>query len=1538
MPYFTSPPVLHRLSDDQDALLTQLVTGPSIREVATHALQPALKALYPNVQIDPRLAMVVTPTWTSHDGHVEPGPRHFESLTDALVRHGVAETPVTYLDGEHYLTLQPREQTPTQLPISIDAIGRLLNELAPLLFVAFQEQQVDYWNQFTRASAPRWQELSKSLRDLWNIEANPDWDSDQHAMAGKLFAYPDKSARRSHDPYQSRACLIDLDALSDAASTHVNILDMAVLIGTLGTRTLILTHTITRGFQAFDSLQELGASLLADTDGRVPGNVLHWRLIEPLGNYFDRLACNLIALQADAIGALANEPAAANPDLAPHISRTTSELDPTGKQSSSRFNRVEQSLPDWMADASSSDLTAYSRHLMDLVTVRNQNAGKSFQDGVKPIREFALDQLREAMLQQHADATQLNLADIEIVVDSVVVWGSFVPLVGPERTTLSLVDLALQNLIALPQGNKSVRSVSAAALPQWMTVSYLEALIARVDIGQNYPALIKRELLADPVASLRRQNLFTSHLRVELPLLALQLKIRKQNGIDETGYRYVAAVVQVLDANRWVDGQEIVIRPLAFRPGWRIGGATDEVTNMFVIGPRQMDKGPCLLYRPMLEQPLSQYPTPANLIYAIKHSPTLRQSVLAWLPDDARANYANYAFTGDRPSVWSISQLLADPLTSLQMSGPISLGQRVLSGNYLATLYKANVNALIELAQRQSLSNAQNRWASYKRAAWTLLNAALPFLGRTVGTAAWIWQVLDDLQQTLDAPDSGDHQQQTSAMTDLLLTLAMVLAHHASTRNPPVRRVREKPMATALEHPEKPALQPVTVVQLPDILGEHPAEQHRQSVTTDAALDLTQTLDRFTVTPPEPLTAPDSGNGIYRHLYRKENTCYAPVGERWFEVAVEDTGEVSIIDSRQQPARTGPALISNQRGEWFVDTRLRLRGGGLSSRRKALKQQNRERIANLKRQLVEFDRERERARTELTDAHNAMKSASDESLPAAQTQFLEKLDRRTQEYALPIEQLKSLNLLDTVPNYRSAMVEMIGTQLFFNQTWLDQRQATFAQSLRETLTLLDAEETASSTGDRATYQKMVDLTEGMIGKIEFAQSRFHELSRLGRGAAEVAGTYRTKLPAFSLSDLKALQVSLARDVCLKEGKSAALNDARSAFERLLDTTNLVIQTSQELMLQDSTWAAGERIEGLNGMLEQFAAIEQSFEDFSLNHNEAVLEQPFKHLRSRISEFQQDTEANLAQLLREQRPVEPRPGPSKPAPASRKRVVKTRFKGTVVGEVRPSASGQPVLLDVKSPLTGKVIATFHEKTPGVWVERVPPRRRRPTVQAPDLDTQIAQGQTLLDGVDNFIRQTEASAKKTGRIPVEIEELFQQKAEQLDRSAKMLEQTLTASNTTDTTTTLGADLNAARDRLYAEGYRIRVEMIKQQPPTAARVEWLSSKNEIDIVRSGERRRLKGPRKDYLEEYEIRERGTGQPLWYAHFHYTGPGTPVEAFTAAHLKLRDQRLMAGASDLRSASSSQVIAIYRSEISPQLANSLFFSKASNVKKENGED
>ncbi|MFL1523597.1 hypothetical protein [Pseudomonas sp. O230] len=40
-------------SPSAENTLTQLVTGPSIREVAATALAPALNALYPQLTIDP---------------------------------------------------------------------------------------------------------------------------------------------------------------------------------------------------------------------------------------------------------------------------------------------------------------------------------------------------------------------------------------------------------------------------------------------------------------------------------------------------------------------------------------------------------------------------------------------------------------------------------------------------------------------------------------------------------------------------------------------------------------------------------------------------------------------------------------------------------------------------------------------------------------------------------------------------------------------------------------------------------------------------------------------------------------------------------------------------------------------------------------------------------------------------------------------------------------------------------------------------------------------------------------------------------------------------------------------------------------------------------------------------------------------------------------------------------------------------------------------------------------------------------------------
>ena len=1523
-------------SSNPSDLLTQLVTGPSIREVASRILQDDLKQLYPQLEIDPGVAMVVTPSWRIVAGTVQPGPLRFESLTDTLLRHTGSGESVIYLDGEHFLSLNPNATTPIHLPVKIDAIGRLINKLSPLLLVAYQEQQLEYWDQPTRGTTLRWQALSQSLRQVWNVEKVEGWDVHQLAIARNVFNYPDATLRSPHDTYKIRVCLIDFDRLDGTVSSHLNRTDLTVVIGTVGTRTIVLTHSIATGFQAYESLAKMGEVLPEYVEKLPPEATLQWRLFEPSGNFFDHQAIALIALQADAIADLESQRTSR-----PVISTTpqpAAEVSGTAQaEQVSHFEKVQRLIPEWLNNASPFDLGCYSRHLFDLALLQLRNSGKSFDDDIAPIKTFALDALRAHLLKSHSDVALMKLENVEIVIVSQVVWGAFTAPGMSETTRLDLAELALENLIALPLGNQSVQYKDGTAVPDWMTPAYLKTAISVVDIGATYPAWVKGKLLDDPLESLRRQRLYASNLRIQLALQALQSKILGEHGIDERGYRYIVAAMNVPNADRWVDGQEIVIRPLAFIPSQRDSKTPDEVINMYVIGPRDMDKGPCILYRPLLEQPLAQYPAAANLLYAINHSKELRASILAWLPDNVRFNYSQYVFPGELPSLWTLSQLLVDPTISLQMSGPVLFGQRVIEHDRLATLFKANANAMVMQGDRDSVSNAENRWASFKQHAWMIFSAVLPFLGRTAGTAAWIWQILDDLQESIDARENHDTTAQWSALTDLFLTLGMVLAHHATARRQPARdRLSQTETPIIVSAEKGPPAQTPTSTQLPDITADylpadHQTSLHPTTVLNSSSQGLGATLDRYKIPKPQGLGAA-STEGLHKHLYEHQSKCYAPVGERWFEVFINDDGIVQIIDTRQEPPINGPLLINNATGEWFIDIRLRLRGGGKKSKRKAIQKENATKIANIKTYLAVFDAQMESKRESITDAYKAMKGAPANTIDAARQTFLEKLEARTAEYETTIEKVKSLNLVEKVPKYRVAMIEMLGTQLFFNQTWIDEKYPAFKEALKLTLKHLDAEENSAPPPPAGTFETMSDLTQGIVQKVEFAQSRFQELTRLGKNAKQLSLEYQKQLPKFDLQDLKSLQITLADELCLKPGETPELSAARASIEQIVEDADLAVNSAMELIRDELVLSTSDRVEGLNDLVDKFAAIEQRLKSFADTYPEQIVKKHLERLQGRVDEFNQQTAGHLADLLREQQLLKPVPGPSRTSSASNKRVIKTRFKGTVIGHTRKAAAGRPVLVDVTAPVTGKVIATFHEKTPGVWVERLTKKPQAPKARLPDPGTRITAGKSLLDTLPAFIQRTEADSKHPWQLPVEIEEAFHQQASHLEDAAKAINAALTQSNSTQDHTNdarpVLTQLAAQTTRLYAEGHRLRLEMTKRQPPTAARVEWLHSKGAVDIVHVGERRRLKGPRRDYLQEYEVREATTARVLWYAHFHYAQLKDELQSYTAAHLKTREQRLLGRVDIGASTSNQEAIEIYRSRISPQLARSLFFPKA----------
>jgi hypothetical protein len=1514
-------------------VVTQLVTGPSLQEVATKTLRPALKTLYPDLDIDPQQAMVVRPTWLIDNDQVVPGRSQIESLSDALVRLGLSGTTVTYLDGEHFLTLRPELESTLHLPVKIDAIGCLLNELAPLLFVAYKEQQVNYWDEFTYPGQPRWQQLSDALRGVWNVDASVGWDTDQLAMAAAVYNNPDQRQRLSTDRYKTRACLIDFDQSDADTTTHLTLLDTAVLIGTVAERTLILTYSVIQGFQCFDSLDELGEALPRRFWHSAANASGQWRLVEPQGNFFDQQACTLIALEAEALGEINFFSGSTSNPLYPHAGTAGNPRQPTPRLEP-HFERLQPMLPAWLNSAPAADQSRYSRHLLDLTTVQHSNHGQSFQSEVASLQTFTRDALTLQLRKDHPTASDVEIDEIEISITSLVVWGTFVLPGHTQTKTLSLTELALQNLAEQPLGNKTLRYRDDSALPDWLSVAYVEKLVSAVDIGKTYPQHLKTLLIDDSAKAATLQTLYTSQLASELPLLALQQKIQGMAGLSELGYRYVVAALANTDEGRHVDLEEIVIRPLAF-VAHRSSAQADTVNNMFVIGPRDASKGPCVLYRPLFEMVLLEYSSHANLLYAIQHSRHLRESVLAWLADDVRFNYSQFVFTAQLPSVWIIPQLLINPTTALDMSGPVALSSAAIESDVLATLHRSNVDAIITQADRQSVSNAEARWATLKSGGWMLFNAALPFLGRSIGMAAWLWQIMDDLQEVSDVANQQSGETAWTAIADILLALGMVLAHRAAFGNKP----QPEPLSAAKKNPliVEPAPAISKPLQLPDVTDTQLSGAHAMSINVVTALQrspvaLAALLDTFNIARPRGLGSAATA-GTHQYLHAHNNRWYAPVGQRWFEVLVNEHGDVQITDSRQRAPRAGPLLSHLASGQWVIDLRMRLRGGGLESRLKKSREKKTAIATTLTNEIKAFDQTMDAKQTQLDADHVALRDAPPEAQAQALKNYLSTLDTQARAYGANIEKIKALNPLNTVPNYRTTMIQRLEMQLFLGQEWLTQQAADYQATLKTMTTMLEDEASHAPQAFTVAFENMTDLSQGIIEKVESAQTRFDELRLLGKEAVEVLHTYQRALPNYNLNDLKLLQICLGQEISVKPGASAMRTRAYEAVKALLEDAALNIQSSLNLTADESLSDLRERIDALNTVSEQFTAVDQRFADVLSTYAEQINSARLEHVRHRVSAFRARTDERLADLLRNKHLLEQQPGPSRPATASVHKIIKTKLKGTLVGKRKKTTNGEDSdLVEVRTTLSG-VIATFREESPGVWVEQGTPTPPRPAITPkPGLNKSVREGQTLLDGLAVFHRQMDARIKQGTRLPVEIEEEYYRQASLLRKANAAIDEALTVSNLTADlkapTEALGHALDQAAKTLEDKGTSARIKMIKQRPPTAAGVEWLKDQKQVTIAQTVTRRRLRGHANDFLDEYAIRDAHTDKVLCYAHFHYPSADAAVVPFPAGHMKTVAQQRLGGAYEPSNLNNQELIDIYRSKISRQSAEALFFTPA----------
>jgi hypothetical protein len=1461
----------------KSTVIHQTSQGPTVNQVAAQTLREALNALYPHRQIDPDRTMIGTPQWQLADDILMALPTRFESLTEALVRQFFNATTARFLDGEHFLTLDARADPVVHLDIDIAELAQVFNENAPLLFIAFAQLQLNFWNNIGHHE-PRWQELSDALRKALDVQHIKGWDELQCRVARAVSKHPDKQQRLQENPRFSglKACLIDIDTVDTKGVSHHLVLGgAAVITGRYEQRDLLMMYTVETGYESFDSLQKLGESLPARVKDLLAGRDLKWQLFEPEGNFFDHMAWALVASQLDAIVAINSEsPAAQNDD---DFAASSVLAEGASVQEQAAVARLDEAIPDWLFIASPADLDAYGQSINALGKLYKHSETDLFQ--IPPITTYARDRMRDAIIADQPSAARLPLDELEIsITDSFEVDGLALP--DPHsRYTETLGEYALQNA---PPYQATLRFKNAQPVPAWLTVTYLTQTASNVDVGAVYPRLIKSKLVDDPAQARLQERFYIGQMRALLPLIALEYKNCGIGGIDAQGAHLI---------HEWLKSPSgytsaVRIRPLAFVHDAKPSG--DTVANMFII-ESSTGIGPCVLYRPLSEQPLLQFPAAQNLLYDLHQPGELRDSILAWLPDSVTSNrYAQYVFPSGLPSPWLGVQLLVEPWTADDWVGPIRLSTQVLTGDVFASLFKTHALAMAELADRQSLSNAQRRWQLLRDCGWAVFNIAANFLSGPAGAAIWVWQSIGEIDQVVQARRRGDVIAQWDAVADLLLTLGMLLAHRVATR----RKIGPEP-ATRASEASRPVPVPVIVrSREPEVshttdllIGELPSSHYSSLEANGSVPRRTPTalglyLDGVSVAAPDLVAA--QLQTLLRgraSLYRLGDKTYAQVGERWFNV-VEDEDQRVQIAYPDTSGKTGPLLIHNQQGHWFVDTRLRLLGGAggtsLQAQRRRLRKEREQQEKQLAISLDTFKRQEATNNLRLKSAQERLMAETGEGHEQATAAYLTQVEKLITGYEQALKDLQKWQALGGREGYVGDLLRM-STELQKNLSlWFVLKRNAYAR-LTHTL----AREISSETADALLVhtegvRKALALSQEMIARLDLSQQSLVPLDAAGRQGKITAQRLRKLLPAFTPWDLRSNEIGMSHELCMRAHPAANNEAARQAVGQLIIDAATASHRHCALMrtpfAPDATTA---RIDSLSALLDNYADANQRLLDVASEYSDSVEKTGLDRVRGLVAQFRQLAQEQLNTLLPEgggsSAPVEPKIVATKPS--------------KLVGKVTKSRPHNP------EPST----AALSEQQP---LEEIIPARPRPTPPSTLDDTaMISEGLDLNDGVKGFIERTRKDAFRPERIPADMQDLFELQANRLEQAAINVERAInrirTSGQTPPPVGNLSPELKTAANGLRMQGVDIRAEMLKERPPRQAYVQWLLDNKRVRIIKNTQGRIKTKKRQDYFQEYQILDlKNHDQPIWLAHFHYDSAEAPLEQFTAAHLKIADPHL----------------------------------------------
>lgn len=1559
-------PSAHRALPAQ-AVSTQFASRPTLDTVTRQLLTELIRQRYPTLVIDLSRTQLAIPHptggWTLHP-------------LMARVLEFLATGTALDLSDRHgescYLTDAPPSRlklaAPATSALDMNIIENLIKELPLTLPTALQNALATYWREEADNGVSRWRWLSDWLADNLRVAAisQAELDGPEREMLEQLINYPDRDERirrfgaNAVRAYYPRATLKEGQQTLPLLSPH--------LLLTQATRVLLCQTTgACERFSSMDASLQAWARQVAQPYVVEHITTQQW---EPDGNVFDIQAALMLNQQLQDLGAL-TLPTRLELDtlraLCLEIGNPAHSFLDAPASAAKLQTTLRQQAPAWLQHACAADQIRYGRYSLALASAKKRSNGHTFLSDIPDIYTFAtnalLQQLKhdeitfDKVTPEQSKAVQFHPDDLQLTFSVAVGYPGGSGFVEPVH--MSLTDLAITNLQGQPHGQLTVRHRRSLPLPTWLTPDYIKGrggLIEQVDIGKAYPELLDTQLLGDSDQARQRTERFAQHTVAQLPMLALEWALNNQHGMTLRGADYVAALMGERIEQRQVEGQAIVIRHLALV---RKSQATpDVVTNMYIIESESALAGPHLLYRPLYADPLREFASREDLLQAIAHPGELQTSVLTWLSDGARPVYANGGFQephyprfgmGDEFSVPDVPQ----PATLATDGSNDELRQFLSSGQLMQFLYGSNARALVDQADRASISNHESRWRVLLEGAGLLFNTLLLPLARgPLMLTGWLLSLMSSASHDIPALGSDDPVTRELALVDLLLNIGMLmhqwLPPTTSPSTPLADDVRQQALRSPLtrlgnEHwppPPAPAVhQGSTVLENEGLARDATVFDFSFS---NAHLQLTpsqrERLAGFRAPKPEPLPTPQL-DGPRRGLYSYLGDWYALLDTQWYKLSPDRDAGVVIVDPID-PTRLGPFLQTDGLGNWSLDLRLRLRGGMPAKRIAAERKRQAERKIQLNAQYEQFSNDQQAQQKKADDAEMLMtlaaanpkysdaakastRRAFDRALYEQSEGYRKILDSRKEREALHIPfpaQISAILLENTINNARKSVV--IADM---------DRQALYAMhrefmggKIEPTPAML-----ANVAHHLQFLNEMSEINERQIKALELKDHYLLELFNLGQPGLESYNRLTMNRPAeLGALAIKYQQLNTLKYLSVKTWEHSANTELYSVLEPL----HPQVRTHAELSTLSLT--PDDRLNVLDSLFRHYGQALDALQSIAMVHADNLHMTSFQHIQKLLTELYQDAMQQLAAEIKPEPNAVKHP-PKHPRPADggpQKKVIKTRKQGVLIGDLKPADATLPIdRVEVRSVEGDQLLGTYsqHEHQ---WDEIIEVRPSAPLLPPGTRALSVVKGEArkYLQELMPILKR-EAGYAKVSKFPVEIQESLQKEARRFTELADELYRSIQAKPEDSrvlTDQTLLDEMRAAVTTLTTKGQELRVQYSLELPPNDANLVYLLGRDLVQLARLGSRIEMRGVRQDFIQEYAVNDK-RGYPLWYAHFHYAKADTPKHDYTVAHLKKKNQRKDSYYSLLANARGPQsVVDVHHGTIGRELAERRFLPLA----------